>query len=113
RFEAIHGLIRPMQQLIGIPAVVGVERLADSGADMRVVTFYPIGQRDALPDRVRYTAYRQGIWHARQNYDEFIAAIAANDIVGAHSGGNTSSHGDQELVSGGMSILVVDGLEAV
>src|SRR5580692_148498 len=112
-FQAIHGLIRSMQQYGGIVAVVRINGLADGGTQMLFMTIDPVGQRDALADVVRDPADRRGIGDAWKYYDEFISAVAANDVPGAYSAGDTRGHDAQNSVAGGMAIFVIDGFEAI
>src|SRR5215211_3216263 len=48
-----------------------------------------------------------------QQDEEFVPALAGDDVAGAGGGLKACSHGDQKLVAGGMAEAVVDELEVV
>ena len=49
----------------------------------------------------------------RQHHDELVAAVPAHKIAGTNPRGDPRCHRGQNFVAGGMTVLIVDGFEAV
>ena len=110
----IHGLVGLAQQLIRIDVFrLRIEGDAETGRDLEyeVANLHRLGSGGEQAGEHRRTGFDVG--QIEQHGDELVAAQAGEGVAFAQSLLHAGGHGDQQLVAGFMSMVVVDGLEAI
>ena len=109
----VHGRVGIAQNLLGVLAVVGDHRYADTGPDMKIAPL----EREGLPQHMQNLlghAFHGGrVIDTGEHDQEFVAGQARHHIVGTQAAGQAIRHLDQHQVAGAMTEGIVDLLEAI
>ena len=109
----VHRGVGVLDERLGIEAVVRIQAHADAGRDVQLVMVD--GMR--LGDRTQHSSRGDGrilqLFHLRKQHDEFIAALPAHRVRGAHAIEQAFCDGLKELVASRVSEGIVDVFEAV
>jgi hypothetical protein len=94
--------------------VFGKQRQADRGGELgqapALVLHFHVGEQR---HQFAGTAQRHRAIHFRKDDQEFLAALAAGDVLAARLRLQHAREGGEDRVPGGMAVVVVEGLEVV
>ena len=109
----VHGHVGPVEEDLGVPPVVGVDRHADAGGQAELAAGQPEGFVEGR-QQARGAGTQPGpVVALGDQHDELVAAVAQHALAGAQHRLEAPRDLDQQLVAHVVAEGVVDVLEAV
>ncbi|MNG12786.1 hypothetical protein D3C84_964210 [compost metagenome] len=109
----VHGLIGMTQEGFSVFVIEGKQRDANAGKHMEVLAMQQIRRRHRTQHPVqRRTQFRQ-ITDMTQHQHKLVARQARHHIFATHDLAQTPGHLDQQHITAGMPVAVVDRFKPV
>ena len=108
-----HRGVRVLHHAVHVVAVIRIDADADAEADMQFVSFDQMWQCEGGKQFFRDVGCIQRLFDFGQQNHEFVAALAAYRVGGAHARDQTLGDRLQQLIADGMSKRIVDAFEEI
>ena len=102
-----------LEQGVDIAAVFGVDGDADTSRAVQNLPLQRQGFGQGGQQLLRHPGHRPGSLETGEQNHELVAALAGNGVDAPQTGLETTGHGLQKAVAGGMAEGIVDLLEAI
>ena len=110
---AVHRLIGKKHQVRRAAGLIRIHGHPDGSSHLQLHAVEAIGQGHSLGNAAGHLPHGSHIRRARQNDDEFVAAVSADEIPGPSASRNSGRHRHQQLIAGRVTVLVVHFLEPI